>query len=164
VENHKNRIIKILFLYILGRVLGVVQLKHFLSWEVGMVEFVSYDGRYPNLCHGVLVLRIDWKLYAFLPISENAANTWWKDFWNGRACIRDNKEITKVYGYDMVSGGYLNLYPSEEEDEVTKGEWEVNLDSCVLENNSPFLLKSLKREIEMVVNKNVEHGCCGGCL
>lgn len=26
-----------------------------------MVEFVSYDGRYPNLCHGQLVVRIDGK-------------------------------------------------------------------------------------------------------
>lgn len=24
-----------------------------------MVEFVSYDGRYPNLCSGTLILRID---------------------------------------------------------------------------------------------------------
>lgn len=26
-----------------------------------MVEFVSYDGRYPNLCQGQLVVRIDGK-------------------------------------------------------------------------------------------------------
>ena len=26
-----------------------------------MVEFVSYDGRYPNLCRGQLVVRIDGK-------------------------------------------------------------------------------------------------------
>lgn len=27
-----------------------------------MVEFVSYDGRFPNLCSGKLVLRIDGKV------------------------------------------------------------------------------------------------------
>lgn len=27
-----------------------------------MIEFVSYDGRYPNLCRGTLVLRIDGEL------------------------------------------------------------------------------------------------------
>lgn len=27
--------------------------------ETKHVEFVSYSGRYPNLCSGVLVLRID---------------------------------------------------------------------------------------------------------
>lgn len=26
-----------------------------------MVEFVSYDGKYPNLCSGILVIKIDGK-------------------------------------------------------------------------------------------------------
>ena len=30
-----------------------------------MVEFVSYDGKWPNLCSGVLVLRIDGKVVEF---------------------------------------------------------------------------------------------------
>lgn len=30
-----------------------------------MVEFVSYDGKYPNLCSGILVLRIDGVEVAF---------------------------------------------------------------------------------------------------
>ena len=30
-----------------------------------MVEFVFYSGEYPNLCRGVLVLKIDGHQYAF---------------------------------------------------------------------------------------------------
>lgn len=30
-----------------------------------MIEFVSYDGEYPNLCSGTLILRIDGKEVTF---------------------------------------------------------------------------------------------------
>lgn len=33
--------------------------------ETKHVEFVSYSGKYPNLCSGVLTLRIDGLTYAF---------------------------------------------------------------------------------------------------
>lgn len=29
------------------------------------VKFISYDGKYPNLCRGVLILNIDGKNYSF---------------------------------------------------------------------------------------------------
>lgn len=32
---------------------------------MGSVEFVSYDGRYPNLCAGTLVLRVRGELITF---------------------------------------------------------------------------------------------------
>lgn len=39
--------------------------------ETKHVELVSYSGQYPNLCSGVLVLRIDGLAYAFGHKTEN---------------------------------------------------------------------------------------------
>ncbi len=36
------------------------------------LEFVSYDGRYPNLCSGTLVLRLDGKDIQFPPYCLNS--------------------------------------------------------------------------------------------
>ena len=36
-----------------------------------MVEFVFYSGEYPNLCRGVLVLKIDSHQYAVFPHSKH---------------------------------------------------------------------------------------------
>lgn len=30
-----------------------------------MVEFVSYDGKYPCLCYGTLIIKVDGKTYSF---------------------------------------------------------------------------------------------------
>ena len=35
------------------------------SSKDNVVEFVSYTGKYPNLCSGVLTLKINGKIYTF---------------------------------------------------------------------------------------------------
>ena len=35
------------------------------------IEFVSYTGEYPNLCNGILTLKIDNKIVKF------GVDTWW---------------------------------------------------------------------------------------
>lgn len=89
-----------------------------------MVEFVSYDGKYPCLCDGTLTIRVNGNTYRF----NNA----------------------------MISGG--SIYRNEEWDMwVELGDWEVDL------KEHPEL-EPYKEEITRLVNKNVEHGCCGGCI
>lgn len=50
-----------------------------------MVEFVSYDGKYPNLCRGDLVLRIDGKEVNLGCCLVSGGNTWLDSDWG--ACI-----------------------------------------------------------------------------
>ena len=44
-----------------------------------MVEFVSYNGRYPNLCSGKLVLRIDGKEVEFPDYCMCSGGSVWFD-------------------------------------------------------------------------------------
>ena len=91
-----------------------------------MIEFVSYDGKWPCLCSGTLIIRVNGKTYRL-----------------------DNV---------MDSGGCIMGGPSTDWDMwAEKGDWEVNL------YEHPEL-EPYKEEITRLVNENVEHGCCGGCI
>ena len=98
------------------------------------VEFVEYTGKYPNLCRGVLTLRIDGIKYRF----------GWGDgcdfepFWStGGSC------------------GFLDNYIDAS---VTQGEWVID------EEDIPIQFRNYASEIYDVFNSNVDYGCCGGCL
>lgn len=86
------------------------------------IEFVSYNGKYPNLCSGVLTLRVDGEI--------------------------------RQFEWCLISGGCCDVY----EDLCKRGEWDIKDDvfSEFRENE--------KELIRVLVNKNVEKGCCGGCL
>lgn len=91
-----------------------------------MVEFVSYDGKWPCLCMGTLTIRVNDKTYRF--------------------------------NHAMVSGGAIYGGPSTDwEMWSEQGDWKIDLEE------HPEL-EPYKDEIERVVNENVEHGCCGGCI
>ena len=89
-----------------------------------MVEFVSYDGKWPCLCHGTLIIKVDGKTYSF----RNAMIS------GGRVCCDDS--------WDMWA---------------EEGDWEIDLEEHTE-------LEPYKEEITRVVNENVKHGCCGGCI
>lgn len=47
-----------------------------------MVEFVSYDGKYPNLCSGTLVLKIDGTVVEFPQFCmQTGGGVWFDDDW-----------------------------------------------------------------------------------
>ena len=89
-----------------------------------MVEFVSYDGVYPCLCSGTLILRID------------------------------GKEVS--LGRCLESGGHCYWNSEDGDEEVTRGKWSLHY--------LPEEYEYCRTEILKVVNDNVPHGCCGGCL
>lgn len=89
-----------------------------------MVEFVSYDGKWPCLCYGTLTIKVNEKLYRF----NNA----------------------------MISGGHI-CCGTDWDMWAEEGDWKINLEE------HPEL-ETYKEEIENVVNENVVHGCCGGCI
>ena len=124
-----------------------------------MIEFISYDGEYPNLCSGLLLVNIDGVKHAFCPYMDH--------FWNekNRKEILEDDSIIKVYGFHMISGGYC-LYNDETEDyEVESGEWNIDVDYLEYDNGVRFVLSDRqKKELRDCVNENVEEGCCGGCI
>lgn len=107
------------------------------------VEFISYTGRYPNLCSGILTLKIDGEIYRFghEPDSYNYNEDKYDDdnydkFW----CSGGKVSFSGEYGYD-----------------VSEGEWEIDVDKL------PEQFRKYASEIDYTFNANVEHGCCGGC-
>lgn len=47
------------------------------------LEFVSYDGGYPNLCSGVLVLRLDGNLIRFKSHAlSSGGSVWFDEHWS----------------------------------------------------------------------------------
>lgn len=102
--------------------------------EYEHVKFISYDGKYPNLCSGRLVLEIDGERIAF---SNDYSKKTFKDyepFWeSGGCCCRGN-----------------NYTPSHDE-------WKIIYDDI------PDKFKKYVYEIDEVFNENVDYGCCGGC-
>lgn len=102
------------------------------------VEFVSYTGSYPNLCNGILTLKINEKTVVFGhdPSSYDFNTSTYTDghenrFWH--------------------SGGQCNRRGIEE------GEWEI------WEDELPEKYRKYIVEIDYIINTNIPFGCCGGC-
>lgn len=128
-----------------------------------MIEFVSYEGKFPNLCEGLLVVRIDGRLYAFSPYYDSMYRTFWNRF-NRTEALEDDS-ITKVSGFYMRSGGYIDWGEDGENPKIVKRKWIIDDKAMKLENGVRFILSGeQKSELEKVINQNIELGCCGGCV
>ncbi len=89
------------------------------------LKFVSYDGKYPSLCSGTLIMELDEKNIIFPDYCLSSG---------GSACVTE--ELEKM---------------------VEIGEWTIN----DFPENFP---EELKEYANLLVNENIEYGCCGGCL
>lgn len=115
------------------------------------VRFISYTGRCPNLCSGVLTLEIDGKEYKF---GHNYSNYHYDANGNGRFTDEDpdNPNFEKFWSSGgRISGSMEDLY-------TETGEWQIDA------NDLPEQFRDLIDEIDRVFNENVDYGCCGGCI
>lgn len=107
------------------------------------VKFISYDGEYPNLCSGVLVLEIDGKEYKF-----------GHDYSSFRADEDPNNPNLERF---WRSGGSVS-FSDNWDASIWDGEWEIDVDSL------PEHFWGVADEIDEVINENIPWGCCGGCF
>ena len=101
-----------------------------------MVKFISYTGKYPCLCMGVLTLEIDGDIIKF-GNRYNDSSINYPSFW----------ESGGSWGFD-----------EDWEDYVNSGEWIIN------KNELPPQYQKYTDEITKLFNLNVPEGCCGGCI
>lgn len=107
-----------------------------------MIEFISYTGSYPNLCSGVLTLKVDGHLCRFGHDYQN----WFPGKKDGN------------YESFWRSGGYCSVSLIDGDCKIESGEWIID------EELLPDELRSMSREIKEIFNANVPYGCCGGCI
>lgn len=115
------------------------------------VEFVSYTGRYPNLCSGTLTVKINGEIVKFGHDYDNVGHD------NaGNLIFKDEIDCPNQESF-WRTGGYCG-FDSQWNSFVEFGEWELDIESLD-EKYWDFA-----DELIEVFNMNVREGCCGGCL
>jgi len=93
---------------------------------------ISYDGTWPNLCSGTLIV--------------------------GTGRSDTNKVISYRFPrFALESGGSTCYGRYNEDTHVSQGPWSIKK----WPDGFP---EELKEETLELINKHIEHGCCGGCL
>lgn len=101
------------------------------------ITFVSYNGTYPNLCSGTLALSVSGELFTF--------------------------------DHALISGGAAGV-DSNYDDYCIKGEWRLYYNDSPdghrlgFDDNGVRFSREELEWITELVNENVPHGCCGGCI
>lgn len=72
-----------------------------------IAHFISYNGKFPNLCNGVLTLEINGKIITF----------------------SSSKDFEADYKFDLYSGGYAGTSMDFKKGILTEGPWELHLPS-----------------------------------
>ena len=79
----------------------------------------------------------------------------WPSLCLGTLTLEVNGRVYKL-DHVLASGGTCII--TDTHDETTSGDW------LVLKDRLPIEIRQYYEEICLVVNKNVKHGCCGGCV
>ena len=108
------------------------------------VKFISYSGKYPNLCSGVLTLEIEGKRVTFGHQSGK--------LFFGKGESEDEPD----YPVFWKSGGCVQYV--DEEFLVEEDKW------IIKKKDIPYQYQKYADEIERVFNEHVPYGCCGGCI
>lgn len=107
------------------------------------IKFISYTGKHPCLCSGVLTLNIDGKIVKF-GHDMNDYN------------YRLDKYEDNNYDKFWMTGGRCGF---------AKGKAYTNKEEYILLDEAlPDIYLPIANELIGIFNDNVPHGCCGGCL
>ena len=120
-----------------------------------MIEFVSYNGKWPNLCRGVLIVKINGKEVKFGHNSEQ--------YRHATRSYLDEDENNPNYDEFWRSGGWIEK-DKDYNMEAIKKEWELKDEYELNDNKYSEWIEKLLPELIKVFNENVEYGCCGGCI
>jgi hypothetical protein len=104
------------------------------------IKFVSYDGDFPNLCSGNLILEIDGIRKTFGYEYEND----YPKFWMSGGCVTfDEDWSASVLSDDWIFDSYDDGDLGKIREDFTEDEYET---------------------IKRLFQENVPNGCCGGCV
>ena len=98
------------------------------------VEFLSYSGKYPNLCSGVLEMKIAGKKYVF-----------------GHSFLKRDPNVQFLPVFWQPGGHLDSDYMPH------RAPWIIDAQAL------PKELRRYAHQIDEIFNANVPFGCCGGC-
>jgi len=104
------------------------------------IKFVSYDGKFPNLCGGKLVF------IAVFSSGIEKTYTW-------ENCLRPGGHIHKNNRGDWESSDGPWEVISPYDDDM------IYPETALFRNFTPMVMEYLTK----VVNEKIDWGCCGGC-
>ena len=110
------------------------------------VEFISYSGKYPNLCSGTLVCKI------------NDITT--KFGFKAYGLSSEEREKTHTYPRFWTSGGAAGVNRQTYDSFCTSGPWELSYDK----EEYPDYINDCMDDLIDMFNNFVPKGCCGGCI
>lgn len=109
------------------------------------IKFISYNGKWPNLCSGTLVLNIDGKDYTFRQVLSSGGRIWFSDDWSDSGVEHGHWRLNVIQKNGKFRFDGFDFYGPDDSKRISFTEDEIKF-------------------ITLLVNENVPEGCCGGCI